>query len=303
MGAAANQYYANQIPGTGFFPFVTVTNQGNTQLKSEDADTYTAGFVFRPQFEAQLLSRLTASIDWYRIDIKDAIAPLTFDTIYNQCVNPALNPTQDVGNKYCQLIIRNPTTGNPDNTIGSYQNVGSLKTSGVDVNIDWSADLADMGMANAPGTLAVNLATTYLDSYKTQDIAGAPIQENAGTVAQGGQYRFKTYLTTTYSVGGVAGSLRWRHLPSAHAAAYAQDPNTPFQGPRHYDILDLTGSWEISQSYQLRFGIENLRDTDPEITNSNPTPDLTFTTGAGTTLPGYYDVLGRCYFVGFKSRF
>jgi outer membrane receptor protein involved in Fe transport len=304
MGAqGAANYYANQVPGTGFFPFVNVTNQGNLNLKSEDADTYTAGFVFRPQFEAKLLSRLTASIDWYRIDIKDAIAALSFDTIYNQCVNPALNPTQDINNKFCQLITRDPSNGTPALTIGSYQNVGALKTSGVDVNIDWSADLADMGMPSLPGALAVNLATTYLDSYKTQDIAGAPIVENAGTVAQGGQFRFKTYLTTTYSMGGVAASLRWRHLPSAHDASYAQSPTTPFVGPSHYDVFDLTGSWEISQSYQVRFGVENLLDKDPEITSSNPTPDLTFNSGQGTTLPGYYDVLGRRYFVGFKARF
>ena len=308
MGAqGAANYYANQIPGTGFFPFVTVTNQGNLQLKSEDAETYTAGFVFRPQFEAKLLNRLTASIDWYRINIKDAIAPLSFDTIYAQCVNPALNPTQDVNNKFCQLITRDPTNGTPAKTLGSYQNVGTLNTSGVDLNVDWSADIADMGMASVPGALAVNLAVTYLDKFETQDIAGAPVQDSAGTVGgiagSTGQFRYKTYLTTTYSMGGIAGSLRWRHLPSAHSGAFAQDPNTPFQGPSHYDILDLTGNWEITQSYQLRFGVENLLDKDPEITNYNPTPNGTFNSGAGTTIPGYYDVLGRRYFVGFKARF
>jgi iron complex outermembrane recepter protein len=308
MGAqGAANYYANQIPGTGFFPFVTVTNQGNLQLKSESADTYTAGFVFRPTFDNRLLNRLTASIDWYRIDISDAIAALSFDTIYSQCVNPANNTTQDLNNRFCQLITRDPTNGTPAKTTGSFQNVGTLKTSGVDLNVDWGADLADMGMASAPGSLGVNLAVTYLDEFKTQAIAGDPVLENAGTVAQGGQFRFKTFLTTTYSMGGVAASLRWRHLPSAHAAAFAQQPTTPFQGPSHYDIVDLTANWEISQSYVVRFGVENVFDKDPEITNSNPTPltptNTTFTTGQGTTLPGYYDVLGRRYYVGFKARF
>jgi iron complex outermembrane receptor protein len=307
MGAAAATYYANQIPGTGFFPFVTVTNQGNLKLKSETADTYTAGFVFRPQFQAKLLSRLTASIDYYKIEIADLIAPLSFDTIYGQCINPATNPTQSVTNKFCQLLTRDPTSGVPGQTIGSFQNVGNLKTAGVDLNVDWSADLADMGMTSVPGALALNLAVTYLDTFQTQDIAGAPIRENAGTMGgltgSLGQYRYKTFLTTTYTTGGISGSLRWRHLPSAHSAAYVSSTTTPFQGPRHYDQLDLTGNWEISQSYQVRFGVENLLDKDPEITNYNQTPGGTFTTGQGTTNAGYYDVLGRRYFLGFKTRF
>jgi outer membrane receptor protein involved in Fe transport len=55
--------------------------------------------------------------------------------------------------------------------------------------------------------------------------------------------------------------------------------------------------------YEVRFGIENLLDEEPEITSSNPTPGTTFTTGQGTTSAGYYDVLGRRYFLGFKARF
>ncbi|MEJ0039759.1 MAG: hypothetical protein WDO68_27580 [Gammaproteobacteria bacterium] len=75
------------------------------------------------------------------------------------------------------------------------------------------------------------------------------------------------------------------------------------QGPSHYDVVDLTGRWELNQSYQLRFGIENLLDKDPQITNYNPSAGTAFNSGQGTTNAGYYDVLGRRYFVGFKTRF
>ena len=313
MGATAAATFYNPAtqPAGGFFPIATVTNQGNRGLQNEKADTVTAGFVFRPTFEAKLLSKLTASIDFYSIKIEDAIAPLTFDAIYNQCVNPANNPTQSTSNPFCQLITRDPASGLPGQTRGQYQNVGTFKTQGVDLNIDWSADLADMGMGSLPGALSINLATTYLDKFEAQDIAGAPVIDYAGSVGgipgALGQYRYKTFTTFTYSTGGIAGSLRWRHLPSAHSAAFAQNPATTFRGPSHYDILDLTGNWEISQSYQVRFGVENVLDKDPAITNYDPTPGTpptsTFNSGQGTTLPGYYDVLGRRYFVGFKARF
>jgi iron complex outermembrane receptor protein len=311
MGApAAAVFYdpAATVPPT-FFPFVTVTNQGNLNLKSEEADTYTAGFVFRPAFDSPLLSRFTASLDWYSIEIQDAIAALTFDAIYGQCINPANNPSlTPTGNPFCSLISRDPGTGTPAVTLGSFQNVGTFETSGIDLNIDWSADFADMGLASVPGALSVNLATTYLDKYETQDVAGAPVLDFAGTVGPVGasgnnaaQFRYKTFTTLGYSVGGVSANLRWRHLPSARAASFPANPVTPFEGPSHYDIVDLSANWEISQTYQVRFGVENVFDTDPEITNARV--DATPNSGQGITLPGYYDVLGRRYFVGFKARF
>jgi outer membrane receptor protein involved in Fe transport len=302
---AADTYYSLQVPGTGFFQFATVTNQGNLNLKSETADTLTAGFVFRPAFEAAALSRLTASIDWYSIEIEDAISALSFDTIYGQCVRSG-----DLTNPFCQRITRDPGTGNPARTLGIFLNVGVLETSGVDLNIDWSADLADIGLGSLPGALSANLAFTYLDKFEAQAVQGEPVLDYSGTVggispatAQNGQFRTKTFMTLGYSVGGVSTSLRWRHLPSARAAAFAVDPTTLFRGPSSYSVFDLTGNWEISQTYQVRFGIENLLDEEPEITNINTAPAPAGSSGQGTTLPGYYDVLGRRYFVGFKARF
>jgi iron complex outermembrane receptor protein len=306
---AGTQYYNTQVPGTGFFPFATVQNNGNTALTNEVADTLTAGFVFRPQFESAALSRFTASIDWYKITIDDAIAALTFDAIYRQCVSPATNPTGDLTNPFCQRITRDGTNGNPSLTRGQFLNVGTLETSGIDLNLDWAADLADIGLGSLPGALSANLAVTYLDKFEAQEIAGAPVLDYSGSVggvgvaAQNGQFRYKTFTTIGYSVSGVSASLRWRHLPSAHAAQFVLNEATTFQGPSHYDVVDLTGNWEISQSYQVRFGIENLLDQDPEIIARNNAAGAAFSTGQGTTLPGYYDVLGRRYFVGFKARF
>ncbi len=195
---------------------------------------------------------------------------------------------------------------------GSFVNIGKIETSGVDLNVDWKADLADMGIP-APGAFNVGLATTYLDKYETQDLPTSPIVDYAGSMGPGtgtasatsnsGQYRYKTFTTLGYSVSGVAVNLRWRHLPSADAAAKPANPATPLVGPDSYDIFDLTGNWEINQTYNVRFGVENVFDTDPEIISRNPTVGPTFTTGQGTTNTGYYDVLGRRYFVGFKARF
>ena len=43
-----------------------------------------------------------------------------------------------------------------------------MKTRGVDFTVNWSADLADMGLASIPGSLNLGINGTWLDSYKTR---------------------------------------------------------------------------------------------------------------------------------------
>ena len=96
---------------------------------------------------------------------------------------------------------------------------------------------------------------------------------------------------------------------------------------KSYSVLDLSGSWDINQNLTLRAGIDNLFDVLPRITGAsagrpdgtdlsavcsvaqqelgcqNPNSYSLPSTGAGSTNPGYYDVLGRRFFIGLKARF
>src|SRR5690606_10288709 len=48
---------------------------GNPDLRPEVADTNTAGFVYQPSF-TPWLEGLSLSLDWYDVDIRDAVAQL-----------------------------------------------------------------------------------------------------------------------------------------------------------------------------------------------------------------------------------
>jgi outer membrane receptor protein involved in Fe transport len=50
---------------------------------------------------------------------------------------------------------------------------------------------------------------------------------------------------------------------------------------------------------QLRFGIDNLLDTEPEIVGFNPGQN----NAMGATNAGFYDILGRRYYAGVKFSF
>src|SRR5690606_27680121 len=111
---------------------------GNLNLSPEKADTYTGGIVLAPSFSSPLLERLSLSIDYYNISIKDAISSLSPDIVFRRCFNLAGdNPTYSPAFEDCQAIQRNTVTGAPDRTLAPYFNLGALKTSGIDFQLDW----------------------------------------------------------------------------------------------------------------------------------------------------------------------
>ncbi len=70
-----------------------------------------------------------------------------------------------------------------------------------------------------------------------------------------------------------------------------------------YDVFDFSASYSFNQSFQLRVGIDNVFDTPPVITGARNSHDPQPTDGAGVTEPGFYDVLGRQFYVGLKAKF
>lgn len=284
----------------GYFPLELESRKGNPNLTSEEADTITIGAVFRSPFDNPLLSRLTAAIDYYDIEITDAISPLPATTVYENCfnVNGTSNPeyTIDDPGGFCRMIRRDGITGGRVSVEAPYLNLGTIKTSGIDAQINWRAELADMGIQRIPGALSLGVSVNYLLSYKTQSIPNSPFIENEDTLAQGGQFQYRTVTNLGYAVGGWNIALNWQHLPSVRNAAAATNPRTTLQGAGSYDLFDLYSNWAVTDNITLRMGVDNLFNRDPEVVGRNPG----VTNALGQTNPGYYDILGRRFYAGVK---
>jgi iron complex outermembrane recepter protein len=306
MGAAgAATYYAGpQAVGS---PGIAIGNTvGNMALDPETADTYTAGFVLSSPWEGAL-KRLTASIDWYSIEISDAISPASVDSVFAECLGVAGNPTGNPNTPACQSVVRDPNTGGPGAISVAYSNQAHFETSGVDLQVDWSSMLTDLGMQSLPGTFSVNVLFNYLDSFKTKAGPVSPEVEWKGTLGPDtpglnpGAFDWKLFTTFNYFMDKVSGSLRWRHLPSIDSLTKASVPASPLQGAASYDIFDLSGTWQVTPTIGLRAGIDNLLDKQPPVVDRNPT--VVQSGGNFETSPGYYDVLGRRYYLGFRAQF
>ena len=286
----------------GFFPQDNSVVSGNPNLKSESASTWTLGVVFKSPAESPLLRNFTVSVDWYNVKITDAIAPTDILTVYENCLNynGVSNPSyslQDPGG-YCGLIHRDPVSGDRLYVNAPYLNTGGIKTEGTDVEMKWSAPLGELGQWGT-GRIFADTYMTFLQHFETSASPGAPFLESAGTLNQGAQYRWRAFTTLGYGVGPADLSLTWMHLSSAHPAEYATTPATTVLGVPHYELFGLEGSWQVTSNFTVRAGVDNLLNKEPLVTDSNPGVNNSL----GATLPGYYDVLGRRFYVGVKAKF
>jgi outer membrane receptor protein involved in Fe transport len=277
--------------GSGqFFPLELERRRGDLDLQPEEAVTYTLGLVWSGD-------NITASVDFYDVDIQDAIGPLPAFTVYQLCFNAngTSNPTYSINDPggYCSLITRQPGSGQRLAVQAPYQNLGFIKTRGADIQLNWRGEVG----ANS---LFVNALLNYVDTYESQDTPASPVIESAGTLNQGGQFEWQLFTTLGYDLSdALTLGLRWQHVPSAKPAAFATNPATTTLGVESYDVFDLFGNWQATDRVTLRFGVDNLLDEDPVIVNRQPGVN----NALGSTLANFYDTLGRRVYVGVNWGF
>jgi outer membrane receptor protein involved in Fe transport len=305
MGAIAAEFYAPgtlQPNGNAWNAFYNVT--GNPNVNPETAETYTAGFVFTPNSGRELWDGLTATIDWYQIEVEDMIAAESVLVVYEECLSVASNPTGDTLTPACLRLNRNPGSGGAAPATVGYVNAAFAKVSGVDLTLDWRANLAG-------GNFGVNFMVTALQNLKTQASSDAPVIDwkgslgpDPGTSLNNGAYDFRTFTTVNYGRNDWNVSLRWRYLPDAIDASQAVTPlSTQLGAEDSYNVFDLTGTWAVSDQTKFRFGVENLFDEPPVWTGARTAADNSPSSGSGTTEAGFYDILGRTFFVGVNASF
>jgi outer membrane receptor protein involved in Fe transport len=306
MGAvgAATFYDASTIQpnGTSWTAFVNAT--GNPNVDPETATTWTAGFVWQPQSGHEMLDGLNLTLDYYSIDLQDMISVEPADIIYEACLSVASNPTGDVNTPACQAVFRNPQSGGAAPTTVSYINAAFAKVEGVDFTANWQTNLAK-------GNFGVNFMLTKLLTEKTQATDASPVYDwtgslgpTDGTSLTNGAFDYRTFTTINYGRNIWNLALRWRHLPSAIAPQEVATPGSTYLGAQEdYDVFDLTGSWNATSNTTVRFGIQNLFDTPPVWTGGRSAADPHPSSGSGTTEAGFYDILGRQYYIGVALNF
>jgi outer membrane receptor protein involved in Fe transport len=287
VGAAAFYGDVSSQPAGGGIGLANTI--GNPLLTSETAATDTFGVVLG------LKDRLTVSIDYWDIAIDHLISSQSLADVMTQCFSPAFNPTFSANTTACLQMTRDTNNGQFNAADVTYTNAAAVETSGVDAEFDWSTGVAR-------GNVTLSFIASFLDSFKTKASPTAPWVEYKGTFGptlpslNGGAFDYRTFTTVGYFTNKWNVSLRWRHLPSTKSAAAAVG-TTATLATNDYDIFDLTGGYEFSQKWSIRYGVDNLFNKAPEVTDATP-----WSAGSATN-GNFYDVLGRTMYVGASMKF
>ncbi|MDJ0977192.1 MAG: TonB-dependent receptor [Erythrobacter sp.] len=171
--------------------FSTGTDGGNPNLTEETSDSFTIGGIFQPRgILGGALDNLVLIVDYYDIEIEDAIGSLTGQQIAEACVDL---PSTD--NQFCDAIERDPNRGGAivGFTSGNI-NLEVLRARGVDFEARYAFDApfgdGDWGMfmLRAAGTRFLERFTEG-DPVIQQTIADEtdPLQQQLLIVDQGSE--------------------------------------------------------------------------------------------------------------------
>ena len=290
-----------------YFPLGRDLTQGNVNLSSEKAKTWTAGVVLRSPFESDALKDANLAIDWYSINVEGAISTATTSYVYQECFNAfGTNPGYDPNNTFCQRIIRDGLNGNWLATQAQFVNLSSVKTSGIDATFDYRVRTPFFG--DRTGAVSLNINASWLMSYDVQVASSLPSFSYKDSIGSqyGAQYKYKTITNLGYAVGGASVSLSWRHLPQVRHNSLVTNPLSTTSPTSSYELFGLAGRWSVNDTWSLRGGVDNLMNRKPVLVGANWVPTSTgsgVTSATGTTDTSNYDIIGRRYYLGFNAKF
>ena len=265
---------------------------GNPDLQEETADSFTIGAIWQSPLSNPWLGGLSGSIDYYDITIEQVVGTVSTTEQLRRCYNQdgASNPTYDPNNFFCRLFSRDPNSGQITSTFETNANLGTLKTQGVDFQVDWRLDLVDIGAPDW-GALALNVTGTRLLEWERQDIPGGPFTDRKGTVSNSFGLtlpEWKALSTLSWTLEPWTLGMRWRYQGEV------ENFNNRSQVIDAIHYFDLNAGYQINQAVSLRAGVNNLTDEQPPVY----APAI-----AANTDPSTYDVIGRRYYVGLTARF
>ena len=234
---------------------------GNPNLDSEIAESSTIGIILRPRF----LDSFTLSVDWFDIEITNAIESLEVEDILIACYDSS----GFTGEPACGLFDRGPGGQVIDYRSG-FVNVGLIEFTGIQTVISYATELGRFG------SLDLGLNHLYTDEHIETPGSGNARQLD-GEV---GESTHRVNLTATWynEKWTWFNQIRWID------AAVFDNTDTEFtrdvSGVGDWTTVDSTLVYAFRDNMDVRLTIENLFDDDA------PYPAVAGTGGITTYFPG-----------------
>lgn len=256
---------------------ITALSGGNPNLRPEEADTFTAGFVFTPTF-ADWIDGFQLAADYYEIDVEGRVGSLGAQRIIEDC---------NAGDQsLCQLITRSAVTGRVERVFNINLNVAAATTSGVDLEMRYQRE-PDF-VADASESLFFRLFAGYL---RENSVTTTVYRDDVGSQASP---EWNVTATVGYNVGNIGVRAVGRYFDSTlndvlWVEGVDVDDNTISSQTVWNLVFSYSGTSGRGTNWTANFHINNLFDRDPPII---PTQNQR---GGQQLVGNNFDVFGRRY--------
>jgi outer membrane receptor protein involved in Fe transport len=273
-------------------------SQGNANLKPEVARTYTAGVVLTPSF----FQGFTASFDWYKITLKNAISSVGGNSPGVQQVCEASNGTSPL----CSLFVRplpysDRTPANyPTAVLSQKLNAALNEIEGMDVELNYGFPVASL-LDDVAGDMNLRVLLNNQPVDNTQNYTNAPITTSTAP---------KTRITTFVAYNLYSWKFNLTHRWYSGFPRSNQIGLVYFQVPRgdahDYFDINVAKSFQVDDAnLETYFSVQNLLNSSPNINPINTTVPGLYAAGyqpsGGGRIDGV-DNIGRYFTIGVRAR-
>lgn len=279
---ATNSYLPNYGSGS-----VSGLAGGNPFLEPETSESFTYGFVWTPDY---LLPNLSIVMDYYDIEIQNAIDDVTAQQAANQCVSG-----DQLNTGACATQTRDGSTFLVTSFIQGSLNYAALTAKGVDFTTRWGGDIFRFAGRDW-GTFSHSIRGNWLierhdfvnivdptDSTDFEDTVGLP--------------RVRLLSTLSWSpVEDLSFVWDWDWAASQEIedidniiSNWDRYDNFKYLETGHYSQHDFSVRWQAREDVIVRAGVVNAFDADPA-------PWL------GNTAADNFDLFGRRFYVSFNFK-
>jgi outer membrane receptor protein involved in Fe transport len=295
--------------------------RGGLELRPEEADTTTFGFVIAPPG-----ANLKLAVDLYEIELSEAITPADTGLVVANCANGDQQSCDQItGITQPYFNPTNPTIpctatcfSDIDTIVATAFNLRSYEFTGADFSADWVKALAT-------GSLGLRFVATRTFHQKirgtnnqnptsVEDITGATgvptgILSDWASAADlianlTASFRRNDFTITgqaRYVADGVNDRLQRAPGEPGYDIAVAPGPGQPqsvnVNNVPSYTIYSLSGTYDfdLRSGNRMQFwgSVNNLFDKEPPLVGG----------GVGGAQPLFFDTLGRTYRVGLRMSF
>lgn len=242
---------------------------GAQALKPEQSKNVSVGLAYRnPDLG------LTASLDYYRIDVEDRFA-----TSANFTVTPAIR---------AQLIALGVPGADSLTSVSYFTNAFDTRTQGLDAVGSWRRPVGD-------GALTLTAAYNWNDTKVTRSNV-TEVSNLARINIEDGLPEHTGNVTATYALGRFEGMARVRYFGEWTDAQFQSSADlVQTFGARTFVDLSLTA--RITDQVKVTVGAENLFDTYPDEATFQASRGLIYSRNA------VYDTDGGLYYVRLNASF